>query len=48
MLFCTRRCERAGAAVRWFAAHDRLMTLRDSRRAERVALHDTVRRAARR
>ena len=29
MLRCTRRCGRAGAAVRWFAAHDRLTTLRD-------------------
>ena len=27
MLFCTRRCERAGAAARWFAA--RLTPLRD-------------------
>ena len=29
MLHCTKRCGRAGAAVRWFAAHDRLTTLRD-------------------
>ena len=29
MLFCTKRCGRAGAAVRWFAAHDRLTPLRD-------------------
>ena len=28
MLHCTKRCGRAGAAVRWFAAH-RLTTLRD-------------------
>ena len=29
MLHCARRCGRAGAAVRWFAGHDRLTTLRD-------------------
>ena len=25
----TKRCGRAGAAMRWFAAHDRFTTLRD-------------------
>ena len=29
MLHCTKRCGRAGAAVRWFAARDRLTTPRD-------------------
>jgi hypothetical protein len=29
MLHFTMRCGRAGAAVRCFAAHDRLTTLRD-------------------
>jgi hypothetical protein len=29
MLHYTRLCGRAGAAVRWFAAHDGLTTLRD-------------------
>jgi hypothetical protein len=28
MLYCTKRCGRAGAAVRWFGAHDRSTTLR--------------------
>jgi hypothetical protein len=28
MLHCTRLCGRAGAAVTWFAAYDRLTTLR--------------------
>ena len=29
MLHCTKRCGRAGPAVTWFAAHDRLTTLHD-------------------
>ena len=29
LLHCTKRCGRAGPAVRWFAAHDRLTALRD-------------------
>ena len=29
MLHCTKRCGRAGAAVTWFAAHDRLTALHD-------------------
>ena len=28
MLHCTKRCGRAGAALRWFTAHNRLTTLR--------------------
>ena len=29
MLHCTKLCGRAGAAVTWFAAHDRLTALHD-------------------